>query len=324
MTRAAFISAGGDPFLILFMLRLFKRWRDEVDQLYVCYNAVISPEISDYLRKEFTKDSKVTWIFVPRQLGFGQPINECLAACTEDLILLLEDDGFIYKQGLVDQMFKKIETGECDALGSPRFSCTDGIANATKKKYHLSYSGTDDVGPNYWPNFFFVKRKDLLKTDLDFAGKGWKKGDYIKELDLNCAEAEAGDTFVWTSIQLRAQGIKIKDIPQHHASPTEIEDIPLKRYNHKRGFNGWIHGGSLSSGWSQFLVDPPAAPTGVSIQEFETRAAFWEIASETEEVPDKEFTAKFLAGIQNYVEKCRLDRKRIDQKKKFYRKLMDV
>jgi hypothetical protein len=324
MTRAVFISCGGDPFLALLMLKLFKRWKDEIDNLYICYNAEIDPEISKYLKEKFSEDPNINFIFVPKPLGFGEPIKKCLEVCNEDLILLLEDDGFVYKSGLIDSMFKKIESGECDALGSPRFSCSPGIAEATKKKYDLDYSGTDDAGPNFWPNFFFVKREDLLKTDLNFAGKSWKVGDCIKELDLTCENEEAGDTFVWTCIQLRAMGLKFISIPQNHASPTEIEDIPLKRYNHKNGFIGWIHGGSLSSGWNGFLVNPPPEPEGLSKQEFETRAAFWDLISDDKDFPDELFTYRYKGGIENFIIKCKLDRERINQKKDFYKKLLDI
>jgi hypothetical protein len=323
-TRAAFISAGGDPYLLLLMLRLFKRWRDEVDKLYICYNAVISPEISNYLESEAKKDPKIEWIFVPRALGFGDPIKECLKVCKEDLIVLLEDDGFVYQPRLLDSMFKRIESGECDALGSPRFSCSPGIAEATKKKYNLDYSGTDDVGPNFWPNFLFLKREDLLKTDLFFGGKGWKKGEYIKELDMTCENDEAGDTFVWTCMQLRAMGLRFISIPQNHASPTEIEDIPLKRYNHKNGFIGWIHGGSLSSGWNSFLVTPQVEPEGLGKQEFETRVAFWTLISDVEKIPDNEFYIKYKMGIRRLTEECKLDLIRINQKYSFYKILLQI
>lgn len=323
MSRAAFISSGGDPFLSLLMLRFFKKWQDEIDHLYICYNAIIDKEIVNYLKEQFS-DPKIEFIYVDHPLGFGEPIKRCLEKCTEDIILLLEDDGFVYKKGLLDEMFKKIESGEADALGSPRFSCSNGIAEATKNKYNLNYEGHDDAGPNFWPNFFFVKRADLLKTDLNFAGKGWKPGEYIKELDFTCTEEEAGDTFVWTCIQLRAMGLKFLNIPQHHASPTEIEDIELKRYNHRLGFIGWIHGGSLSSGWNGFLLNPPPPPSGLSVQEFETRIVFWSIVSDIEEIPDKEFTRKYKEGIENFINYCGLNRIRINQKIKFYRELMQI
>ena len=39
MSKAVFLSAGGDPFLALFAIKLWKeRWYDEVDKFWVCYN----------------------------------------------------------------------------------------------------------------------------------------------------------------------------------------------------------------------------------------------------------------------------------------------
>jgi len=324
MSRCCFVSMGGDPFLALMSLRMFKeRFYDEIDRFYACYNAIIDPKIVDYLAKQFD-DPKIEWVYVDHPLGFGQPINRCLEKCNEDLILLLEDDGLVFEKGRLDALFKRIESGEVDAIGSPRFSCSNEIAEATKVKYNLDYSGTGDKGPSFWPNFFFVKREDLNKTDLDFAGKGWKSGERIEELDMTCKEEQAGDTFVWTCIQLRAMGLRFLDVLQNHASPTEIEDIPLKRYNHDYGFQGWIHGGSLSSGWNGFLLNPPSAQEGLAIQEFETRAAFWDLISDIEHVPDVEFTKRYKQGIDDFIREGGLDRGRVEQKKTFYKNLLGL
>lgn len=326
-TRAAFVTCGGDPFLSLVSLKLFKeRFYDEIDRYYICYNADIDKKIVDFVSSRHN-DPKVEFIYVDHGLGFGIPFNKCLEAGNEELILLLEDDGWSYKSGLLDSMFQKIEGGGVDAIGSPRFSCTDGIANKTREKYGLDYSGTGDKGPNFWPNFFFVKRADIMRTDLDFAGKGWAKGEYIKELDITVEDTECGDTFVWMCMQLRAMGLKFLDVGQRHAMPTEIEDIEKKAFNYEHGYFGWIHGGSLSSGWNgfldgQFTADPV---NEYAVMELESRAAFWTIAVNLEPYEEiKEFKDKYVDGIDKFVEHYKMDRGRIQKKVNIWKKLMKL
>ena len=327
MTRAALVTCGGDPFLALMMLKLFERWQDEVDKLYICFNADLDINVANYVKSRYDKNEKTEFIYVDHGLGFGIPFNKCLEAGEEELILLLEDDGFIYEKGLVDRMFKKIEGGAVDAIGSPRFSCTDGIAKRTKERYALDYSGSGDKGPNFWPNFFFVKREDLMKTDLDFAGKGWAKGEKIKELDLTVEDTECGDPFVWMCIQLRAMGLRFLDVGQRHAMPTEIEDIKTKAFNYEHGYFGWIHGGSLSSGWNGFLDGKfTAAPVNdYATQELESRVAFWRIAGDLEVYDEiKEFKNKYFEGIDNMVKHYKMNPARIQKKVNIWKALMKL
>lgn len=327
MSRAVFIASGGDPFLALFMLKLFERWQNEVDKLYICYNGQQDKKVVEFVRSQYAKNPKCHFIYIKEPLGFGEPINRCLKECNEDLVLLLEDDGFIYQSGIVDEMFKKIEGGGVDIIGSPRFSCTDGIAEATRVKYGLDYSGDGDKGPNWWPNFLFCKRSDLLKTDLNFAAKGWKRGDYIKELDLTCQSDECGDTSVWMCIQLRAMGLKFLDVGQRHAMPSEIEDQKNGTFNYKHGYFGWIHGGSLSSGWDGFLAGKYTAepPNDYCLQELESRVAFWKIVGELDHSEElKEFRQNYLIGIGKMINHYQMNRGRINSKIKIWKELMSI
>lgn len=321
MTKAAFISAGGDPFLTLFTLQLWKKWwYDEVDRIYVCFNTEMdSSKFKNETISRITDDKKVVLIYTPYQLGYGEPIRQMLELCREDLVLLLEDDGFIFTPGFVSGVFKGIENGEYDMAGSPRRSCGQEIWDVSKEKYNLNYEGLGDKGPNFWPNFFFCKRSDLLKTDMNFGPTGFQPGDYCKELDYTFKEVNAGDTFVWTSMQLRAMGLRIKEIPQNHASPTEMEDRDKKVGLWMLPHIDYIHGGSLSSGWSWngFLLGRQPI---VDKRELETRVAFWAIASDFVSGLD-EFKKDYKKGIENLVIQG-LDGGNIRTKYNIYKELM--
>lgn len=332
MTKAVLLSAGGDPFIASLVLKLWKeRWYDEIDKMYICYNnhAGVPLSASQEFISKAIEDPKVVLIYHKEGIGNGAPITEMAKICTEDLVMLLEDDGFIFESGAASKAFEQIESGSTDMVGSPRFSCGAEIGEAAKKKYNLDYSGYGDVGPWFWPNFFFCKREDLLKTDLNFASFTFNPGDYCKELNYTFKETNHGDTFVWACIQLRALGLRSQAIPQHHAGPFEIEDKIKGEQNWhltQRSFP-WIHGGSLSSGWSGYLTDRiPDTSNDSAKQEIETRVAFWDIASadEVREGAFHGFVRDYRDGIRNLVDKANLDVDRIEKKIKIYRDLMKI
>src|SRR3990167_6457218 len=329
MTRSCFLSAGGDVFIASLVLKLWQdNWRDEIDHMWICFNNhsdVPKEVVSEFLAK-WSQDPKVRIIFSPQGLGNGKPITLMTKCSDDDLVILLEDDGFIYESGAVNKCFQDIESDLTDIVGSPRFSCGTEIGEASKIKYSLDYSGYGDVGPNFWPNFFFCKREDLLKTDLNFASIGFKAGDYCKELDYTFKDVNYGDTFVWACMQLRALGLRSQSVPQHHAGPFEIQDKEKHEQNWHptQSWFPWIHGGSLSTSWNGYLSDRlPDLSNESAIQETETRVAFWTIASD---VIDgfTDFKKLYEEGIENLIVKGNLDRGRIAKKIEIYRNLMKL
>jgi len=328
MTKAVFLSAGGDPFIASLVLKLWKeRWYDEVDKFYICYNnhAGVPVNVASEFIAEAVKDPKVHLIYHPTGIGNGMPITEMAQIAKEDLIMLIEDDGFIFSSGMVKWCFQQIESDLTDIVGSPRGSCGPEIWEASKVKYGLDYSGYGDVGPNWWPNFFFCKRSDLLKTDLNFGSITFTPGQYCKELDYEFKEVNHGDTFVWACIQLRALGLRSLAVPQYHAHPHDIEYAKTKQQSF--AFDGqakWIHGGSLSAGWGGYLSGRlPDVSTDIAKQEIETRVAFWYIAvGEARGFVD--FTVNYLQGIEDLIKNAQLNRTRIEDKIQLYRQLMKI
>lgn len=328
MSRAAFLSSGGDPFLTLFVLKLFQeRWYSEVDKFYICYNnhAGVPIEVVSELVSRLVKEPKVQLIYHPNGIGNGMPITEMTKIAKEDLVMLLEDDGFIFQPGAVNKCFQDIESDLTDIVGSPRFSCGTEIGEASKTKYGLDYSGYGDVGCNWWPNFFFCKREDLLKTDLDFGSHTFKPNEYCDELNYTFKDINHGDTFVWACMQLRALGLRSHSIPQFHASPTEIQDKERGEMNWYQGQTPyWVHGGSLSTSWNGYLsgTTPDVSNEGAKM-EIETRVSFWQICSDMIDGFD-EFKKEYQKGIISLIQRVNLDEKRIKQKYDLYRSLMKI
>lgn len=317
MSRAAFLSAD-DPLVSLLFLKFFKDvWSDEVDKLYVCFNSDVDKKVADYVEKRFKESPKVVWIYVDHSIGNGEPLNRCLDLCGEDLIVLMESDGYVYKRGVLDGCFARMEGGECDALGSPRGSCSMELWKLSMERFGHPSGYPGDVGPNFWPCFLFVKRKDLLRTDQNFASKRFPRGVYVKELDWTPRDDDqCGDTFVWASIQLRAMGLRFCHVPQCKIYPAHnlLQDLhPF----------GWVHAGSLSSGWTGKYLRRDGYP-GLqadklsSITDFferETRVAFWMMAAYLEGYEEiAEFKREYLEGIGRFIDHHGLDKKRIAEK----------
>lgn len=328
MSRACFLSAGGDPFIALFAIKLWReRWYDEVDKFYICYNnhAQVPLHVAQEFITSAMEEPKVQIIYHNRGIGNGVPITEMTKIAQEDLVMLLEDDGWAWTPGKINSAFQKIEVDSCDAVGSARFSCGEEIAEAAKKKYNLDYSGYGDRGPWVWPNFFFVKRKDLLRTDLNFGSKSFVPGEYCKELDHTFKEVNHTDTFGWGAIQLRALGLRFHNIPQFHVSPTEIQDKEKQEMNWYQGQTPyWYHVGSLSAGWGGYLQNQiPDVSTEGAKMEIESRVAGWQFALDMTD-GFKEFRIEYQNGIKNLTDKAELNPQRIKEKYDLYKNLMRV
>jgi len=324
--RAAFLPLSGDPFVACLWLKFFKEvWQDEVDALYVCYNTDIDKKVVDFITKRF-EHPKIHFTYIDHPAGASATLDTYFNVSKEETLLLIEEDGFIWKKGLVDSLFEKIECGEYDAIGSPRMSCTPGIAEATRIKYNLDYSGVGDKGPNFWPNFFFIKRDDLEKTTLHFGAKSWKKGEIIPGLGLKCEGDENGDTFVWMSIQLRAMGLRFLEVPQCHCYPLDIDDKLTGERLWLNADFGWLHSGSLSASWNVFLDGKYAQDSSDFFkQEMETRVALWSMASELEPYEEiEDFKKKYDKGIMNLISHYHMDISRISKKIFMYKEVLKI
>lgn len=338
MTKAAILPTPIDPYLCLLWMEISKNtWVSEVDTLYVFLNGDTEKPVADYIKKRFEEIPNAMVEYVPGMIQHGTALALMTKKAKEDLIMFIEDDGYIFKKGLVSQMFSLIESGEYDIVGSPRTSSSMDIQRIVAKKCNVDLSGAGDVGVSFWPNFFFAKRLDLMKTDLEFNAKGWDKGTYIKEIDWTVepdGDMVRGDTFVWGSIQLRALGLKCHTVPQYHLHP-EWESEKAGNVNLWDGTAGWLHAGSLSGSLYGILTDgvgnplafrdlplppkevgwrlPSYAVSKQEKQEFEKRCAFYLLAvNRYKEIPELlNFEGAYKEAVERVIEQFELDRQSI-------------
>jgi hypothetical protein len=342
MSRAAILPTPGDPFLLAHWMRYFNEiWGDEVDKLYVHLDSPAPEKVIEYI-KGLLDNPKVILKHTPEYRQHGDAINEILDQVEEEYIMLIEDDAFIFKKGVVDHYFKALEANSFDVIGSKRCSCSQSILRKAEERWGLDWRGVGDSGCNFWPNFFFIRKENLLKTDRDFNAKGWKRGDYIKPLDwIVDVDVVASDTFVSTSLQLHEMGLRMWYIPQYHGSPDDIQNYDDKVFL----FDGkapWVHIGSLSSGFNGVLMDehgrslaniellepspstvlPKLCNTPGERREWERRVQWWErFWEDTSQAGLEWFHEQYGKAIERVKVQYKLNRKNILKRKRIYKEL---
>ena len=121
--RAVILPTPGNPFLLTYWLDLYlKNIASEVNTLYVHVNTEIEPEVLDYIKEMFSIPN-VVFMFTDHQIEHGNAIDEILNKVKEEYVMLIEDDCYTFKPGLVGKMFGFIENNIYDVIGSKRGSC---------------------------------------------------------------------------------------------------------------------------------------------------------------------------------------------------------
>jgi len=349
MSRAAILPFPGDAYLLTYWLHLFRTvWYDEIDRLYIYFNSPIEQKAVEYVQA-LADDPKITLYYIPRQIEHGEAIKHAVNELVqEDYTMLVEDDGFIFKPGKVNQCFTMIEDKTFDIVGSKRGSCSTELYQAALQHFGLTDRGLGDNGPNFWPCFFFAPTP-LLRQVENFAAKAWTKGQVVPYINHTVTDdVIASDTMVEASLQLRSlvPAYKIGLVPQYHGHPDDMDHFQNKQYL----FDGqalWCHIGSLSSGiggilkddqnrpLTRRLIDPPAGSTVLDHKpttdfekrEYERRVQWWltfwqfytDSVSGNSTMP--ELTDLYRLAIDRIIEQYKLSPKRITQRQEIYRSL---
>ena len=344
-SRAALLPTPGDPFLLNLWLKSFENiWASEVDRLYIHVNSYLAPSVIEALMKRLHRHPKIETLYDDRMIDHGNSLAKLVRHCREDLLMLIEDDAFVLKSGAVDHCFSEIENNHYDCLGSPRGSCSMKLFYMGMEKFGKPVIGYD-TGPHFWPNFFFCKRADLLKTDMNFGAHHFKLGDRIQVLDYTVDEEPMnGDTFVWGSLQMRGLNLKCGYVEQHKVRPNDFDEHG-KRDNCFSPRAAWFHSGNLSGSLHSWLRGRDGMPIGGSTaaapvdmnvmpeeakghglqDDFERRVTFLIIAWDVSRDEYKEmssFKRTYKEAIDLFIKRYGLVPAKIERRKKIYMKLL--
>ena len=273
-SRVALLPTPGDPLQLAYWRRNFERvWAAEVDDLAV---------------------------LTSRQ-DHGFAIGHLLASTDAEYVMLCEDDAYVRRPGAVDAAFARIESGECDVIGSPRGSASAALIEAAGRSFPLlTASETGESGHALWPCFLFARRSDLLATDRHFGARNWAIGEEV--LGLTAAAPMSADTFVSTSWQLRT--LNVCPVGQYRA--TDAAQVA------NWSAAPWFHVGSLSTGWGMSFGPgiTPVPLIGQDILELERRASWWWRFWRT--APDGVERDEYGEGLRALIVAWGLDQSRIE------------
>ena len=339
--RVALLPTRGDPFGMRLVFHFFENiWADEVDKLFILVNSTIETEVVDYIKK-FTTHPKVTFRCINHPMDHGPALTEMFKHSGEETVVFYEDDAIIFKKGLVDQYCKYIEAGAFDCVGSLRWSCSGNVIDRVRQYFNL----WDDkylVGGHYWPCFFFARRSDIAKTELNFKGNNFKAGEYIKPLQWTTGEDVSTDTFCYFSWEMRALGLKFLDVEQYHGNSGDLQAYETKSFLFD-GTCGWLHNGTLSSAIEDILTNEKNIPLAYRKREGMPETKYERMPAEKEEMErrlswhklafdgfkDKcdeiaEFRDLYGKAIEKYINIFNLDRNRIEKSIRVYKELIGL
>lgn len=343
MSRAVLLPTPGDPFLLQYWLNLYTHyWKNAIDGLYVYVNSPIPDEVILFNSEILDNAGAKRILWANTMIDHGKALEDLLELVEEDHVMLIEDDGFIFKSGKVDACFLKLERSRYRVVASKRGSCSPSIMEMAGEKWGLRYDGYGDQGCNFWPNFFFTDTKLLRSIGPNFGARYWEPGEMIEGLEMRSDLPANGDTFVSASLRIREALDKLDHVapdeslksdayiwyePQFHGNTDDMPD-----HDKGEGIWGpdcyWTHAGSLSTGITNLLDllrDLPKALANSEQEklELERRIMYWQIFWENADPKGIEkFHEDYGKAIMRLITHYGLNEGRINQRKKAYYEIL--
>ena len=331
-SRAAVLPTLGDPYVAgLWLASYRKYWHREVDKLYVYVNSGVEDPVFNYTVDMF-KGMGAEVITARHLVDHGPALTAMIEQSTEKHIYIVEEDFYMMASNNIDRWFGMIERGEVDAVVSERGCCGTEIIEKLRTTYNIQ--GKAAGQPNFWPSLCLASRDALLATDRNFAAKCFPAGqkvigDWAPTVDT------AGDTFVWASIQLRAQGLRF-----HYEDQHRLIDVLYRGPGFKPP---WLHFGSTSTTLNGGLLDSemkllgnrgegarPSSFQGVPDEgirvHFETKMAFWKLLVDRFPIahnhPAAYFNQIYSEAIDRSIIGCGLRRAEVEKNYQLYTQLL--
>lgn len=149
--------------LEVFFLKHLDLWAKEIDHLYIID--------SDWKINIHRDDLKIT-VFSARGDSHWGNLNKHVPQISEDYFMIIDNDTFFYKEGIVDSIFSKLEAHDIVSMTD-----TSGGLELHKKYPFLSANENRCIRQRFTP-YLFSSRTSFFKqiTSCDFtplSGTGW-------------------------------------------------------------------------------------------------------------------------------------------------------
>ncbi len=318
--RTVLLQTPGEACTVAYWLANYQTWRSEVDRLIVLVNNLYYPDLARYDRQAIEAVGGRV-IFAEGRVQHGDCIDLLVAEAYADdpdgHVVLVEDDAYVRTPGAVAAAFDRIESGQTDIIGSPRYQ--DRLTDPVEEWGPLTQDWSE-ISRVLWPTFLFARSKDLLATNRRFGYDTWQVGETIPGLDLEvtpelCAYIGTGsyaalDVFYGTSYQLRSAGLRIEHVNRVRPwkpEPAEqwvAEDPPWVHITEVSTILGAVM--PLYEGTAPISREelPDLAPGG---GRWTRCVAWWDILGRTE-VPIPGHNARFRNWLDHFIEVADIDR----------------
>lgn len=125
LTRGLNVVFTDDPFIAVYFKRLYiKNIKGEVDEINIHINGE-NDEAMEFIRKFWSDEAKS--IFVekkePATINHGEALNLLWKNNKQDIFVIVDNDNFVYKRGIIEKFCSKIEDGLDYVGGKGPYMC---------------------------------------------------------------------------------------------------------------------------------------------------------------------------------------------------------
>lgn len=330
MNRVILMPHVANPFCLRFWLRNRETYRSVVGATVVAVGGFFPKALVPELLSPLIMQDQTRFSYFNYPLLHGSALETCLPLVENDntVVCLMEEDCFIRDPAELDRMFGLIESGEFEAIISPRGSAGPAVLKACEDAFGLQNAGG-------WPCCFFARKSTLVNKYTTFNPKSWRKGEAIPVLGVEAiSEDGSTDTFGEFAWQLRRDGRKTLENPDFKFNPCEV----MSTGDH---VGGWFtHIGSLSGALTEgirnkhgvALANTDRATSGQPTdQEFlpghhpgeiAKRLAAWKMQFDhSDHTGLDSFAIEYKEGLDRLTEGCSLEDGLVDS---MYDKLLEI
>jgi len=213
------MGTNAHPFLMAYWLYLFnKYWQDEVDKVYICLSQPVYPRAWLYTKQLLSTNPKI--VIIETNAPWPNSVEVGIGRSSEASLLINHDDLFVFKHGVVDDMFSIVENeGKVVTPIHGNYTPTFLVRELMQHKWgdrlpFVAPNGTTEY--SFYCNFLFAP-SNLVKKSGYFLGE-YKVaiGDKSDILDWQFLSTELhADTNFLFGLQLLEAGAQFRVIPDY-------------------------------------------------------------------------------------------------------------